>query len=155
MDSAKEKSSVAMETPVSPPAEAPPKDVANPPKAPTIFANKASWKQDSEKEEPTSGSSEVNDMQSYMKEIVYWEQPLLSAKIFLVLCWIYYSTLSGGYSLVGLFCYVLTVRLVAVAGPRMAATELAKFDSGMAKKSIICVQQVCRGYREYSKASVC
>lgn len=69
------------------------------------------------KDEPTGVVESTNDdMREVVKEILYWEQPWLSLRIFLFVVWLYYSTLEGGYAPVNLICYLITLRLLAVSG---------------------------------------
>lgn len=73
------------------------------------------------------------DFKEVMKEVVLWEQPWLSGKVFLFLSWLFYATCPTGEAPVNVLCYFLILRLVSVAGPRYVAGKLQESENGLAK----------------------
>lgn len=110
------------------------KDVKEAPSAPKTPVKECPVITPFVKETP-SGNSELahEDFREVLKEIVYWQQPFISGKIFLAIAFVYYSTLEGGYDPVNLLVYALALRLISVAAPRRLAMRLSGAESSFLK----------------------
>lgn len=93
------------------------KDMKDPPTAPKQPTGECPVITPFSKETP-NGNAELSgdDLREVLKEIVYWQQPYISGKVFLAIALFYYATLEGGYDPVNLLVYALTLRLISVAG---------------------------------------
>lgn len=82
-----------------------------------------------------TGNVEVadEDLRELVKEVMYWQQPMLSGKIFFTTAFFYYATLDGGYNPVNLICYTIILRLLSVTGSREAAKWMEKSEKAPVK----------------------
>ena len=92
------------------------KDLKDPPTAPKVESGECPVITPFVKDAPSGNAESSEDLREVLKEIVYWQQPYISGKVFLALGFFYYATLEGGYEPVNLVVYALILRLISVSG---------------------------------------